>query len=48
VGALHFFHAVDDWLDLVDRLVRLSSDLQFDEHRVLVVRDLTGVFRVER
>ena len=48
MGALDFLHAVDDRVDLVDRLVGLARDLQLDEDRVLVVRDLAGVLRIER
>ena len=39
---LHLFHAIEDRVDLVDRLVRLAPNLHRDEDRVLVVRDQTA------
>ena len=45
MGTLRVGDAVEDGVDLVDRLGRVAADLELDERRVPVLRDLAGVAR---
>ena len=35
----------EDWIDLVDGEIGIAADLELDDRRVAVLRDLTGVLR---
>jgi hypothetical protein len=48
VGLLHFFDPVDDRGDLVHRLVLVPADLELDEGRMPVLRNLARVLGLER